>query len=225
VLHRVFADVRIAPLAAALLCTGCQLFQPQKTQPTEQQSLIGSGVSTKQEKGAAQAKEIDVTHAEEHDDIFQIASLLPSNPWLRQSGKVVGLQVPAYFVSSATRKGAFVPGTILAWVYGFEAGPDGKAQRVPLHVWEYDRTQAMDWRITKTKVMGNPYMFLLRWPEEMELSGRYIELELGYERVKDKTVVTSSAKRLRVPADDLAPLPPTAAPPPTSRMANTRRTG
>jgi hypothetical protein len=215
--------LRAAVLAAALLSAGCQAFQP-KQQNAEQQSIIGGGVPTKQDKAAVQAQQVDVVRAPEHDDIFEIASLLPSNPWLRQSGKVVGLRVPAYFVSGTTRKGAFVPGTIFAWVYGFEAGPDGKPVRVPLHVWEYDRTAAINWRVTKKVAMGNPYMFLLRWPDELDLNGRYIELELGYERARDKSVDTSPAKRLRVPAEDAPPLPPVA-PPPGSHMVNTRKAG
>lgn len=212
-----------AAFAAALLSTGCAALQPQK-QTAEQQSIIGGGFSNKQDKAAVQAQQVDVVRAPEYDDVFEIASFLPTNPWLRQSGKVVGLRVPAYFVSGTTRKGAFVPGTIFAWVYGFEAGPEGKAQRVPLQVWEYDRTAAINWRITKLTRMGYPYMFLLRWPDELQLTGRYIELELGYERNKDKTVVTSPAKRLRVPADDTAPLPPVGSPP-ESHMVDTRKAG
>lgn len=227
---RLFNSTILATLAATtiLLATaGCQtpqggwFGQPAPGQSTN--AVRDSGVPTKPDPKNA---EVDVTKTEEHDDVYEIASLLPNNPWIRgQGSKIVGLRVPAYFVSGTTRRGSYVPGTILAWVYGYEADAAGNPQRVPLHVWEFDRTEAMNWRITKRSVMGYPYMFLLRWPQEIDLEGRTIELELGYERQKDKQVVVSPAKRLKVPGSDIM-IEPLAKPAPgasPSRMATSRK--
>src|SRR5262245_50434267 len=74
-----------AALPLALFIAGCQALQPRKPEAQEPQSLIGSGVPTKPDKNSTQAQQVDVVRAPEHDDIFEIASLLPSNPWLRQS--------------------------------------------------------------------------------------------------------------------------------------------
>ncbi|MBI5864336.1 MAG: hypothetical protein HZB38_07500 [Planctomycetes bacterium] len=211
----------IAPSALAgglLLASGCTLPQSNtNSQPTTYSPIIGDGAARTPQKPAPP---LNVERTEEHDDIYQVVSFVPADPWLRESGRVVGVWVPTYFISGKTNKGAFVPGTILAWIYGFEAGPD-RPERVPLQIWEFDRNTAMGWRVTKMSRLGYPYQFYLRWPSDLNLEGQTIELELGYERTGDKTVVTGSPKRLKVPRTDLPRLRP---PDPQPRSANVAAT-
>ena len=46
--------------------------------------------------------------------------------------------------------------------------------------------------------MGYYYGFPLRWPDELRLEGKLVEIQFGYQR-RDGSVVLSAARRLRVP--------------------------
>jgi hypothetical protein len=141
---------------------------------------------------------IDASTIPARDDIVAIYQIWPNVPWLFQSDKVVGFRVPTYFDSAGTGEGAFVSGTILAWIYTLERGEDGKLARDLAHMWEFDRQAAMPYRVRKKAVTGYYYGFMLAWPPNVELEGRLVEIEFGYER-RDKTVVTGAPRRFRVP--------------------------
>lgn len=141
---------------------------------------------------------IDPAKVPTRGDIVAIHQYWPNFPWLTQSDRVVGFRVTTYFVSGETEKGAFVPGTIFAWVYTLGRGEDGTRTREIAHVWEFDQTAAMSYRVRKEAIGGYFYGFMLAWPANLDLDGKLIEIEFGYER-RDKSVVTSAARRFRVP--------------------------
>lgn len=163
----------------------------------------GAGGVSEQQQAAA----VDPTRIEERDDIYEVVNFWANEPWLREGGRVVGFRVSTRFVASESNKGAFVPGRIFIWLYGYEPNFDGVVQRKLLHVWEMDRNEAMGWRITRRTRTGLAYWFLMRWPDELNLQGRRIDVEVGYERVRDKRLIMSGTKLLEVPSSAPAPAP------------------
>lgn len=148
------------------------------------------------------ANRVDAATATERDDIYEVINFWAMEPWLTESGRIVGFRVSTRFISSFDDKGAFVPGRIFIWLYGFGTNVDGQVERKLLHVWDMDRDEAMGWRITKRTRTGLAYWFLMRWPDELKLEGRRIEVEIGYERIRDKRLIMSGAttKDVRISA-------------------------
>jgi len=178
-------------LALLLVCSGCQ------SRPRSQPPLS----PFRAEPGPPDARkvEIDPTKIPTRDDIVQIVQYWPHWPWLRQGDRVVGFRVPVYFRSAETGKGAFVSGHIFAWVYELVPTPDGGRERKLAHVWEFSAAEAMGFRVRKRAIGGYYYGFILRWPEELTLEGKHIEVQFGYERQQDKRVVLGAPRTFRVP--------------------------
>lgn len=141
---------------------------------------------------------IDPTRIAERDDIVRVVQFWPQTPWLFDSERVIGFKATIYFIAGESMKGAFVPRNILVWINEVLPGPRGQDERKLVHMWEFDSAEAMGYRVNRRSVLGYYYGFPLRWPEELELEGKLIELQFGYERA-DTRVVLSSPKRLRVP--------------------------
>lgn len=162
--------------------------------------LVAAGCTTTPKRNLKPAPYIDVVAAEQRDDIYAIRQLWPQYPWLQDADRTVtGFRVPTYFVSSETEKGAFVPGVIFAWLYEIERRPDGGTERKLRHMWQLDRDQAMGFRVRKLVVLGHPYMLMLFWPREVDVVGKTIEIEFGYERTDGKLIMATT-RRFRVPA-------------------------
>ena len=142
--------------------------------------------------------EIDPTSIPTVDDIIKIVQFYPQDPWLFESERVIGFKTTAYFVSGQTEKGCFVPGTIFIWVYEVSSAKAGGRERKLAHVWEFDQAEALGFRVIKRSVMGYSYGFPLRWPADVPLEGKMVEIQIGYER-NDKRVVLGAARRFRVP--------------------------
>ncbi|HUU95197.1 MAG TPA: hypothetical protein VM487_05625 [Phycisphaerae bacterium] len=176
-------------LGAVVLCFGC------KAPPKQGENYADTG---RRGQPLSPPELIDPTTIPTRDDIVAIHQFWPNVPWLWEADRVVGFRAPVYFVSGQTEKGAFVPGTIFVWVYTLERGPDRKPTRNLAHMWEFDESAALNYRVRKEGVAGYFYGFMLNWPPNVELEGRLIEIEFGYER-RDKTVVTGAARRFRVP--------------------------
>src|SRR5262245_65532065 len=101
---------------------------------------------------------IDPTVVEERDDIVSIQQFWNPQPWISDAGsRPVGFKVPVYMISGHTDppKGAFVPGTILAWMYLVDpTAPPSSTSRQPLYIWELPRNDAMGFRVRKKALMG-----------------------------------------------------------------------
>lgn len=177
--------------AAATCLLGCQAQQPRATGPKPM--LRGSGTAKPADENA-----IDPTAIETRDDIVRIVQFWPQAPWLFDNDRVIGFKATIYFVAGETMKGAFVPRSILVWVYEAAPGSRRKDDRKLVYMWEFDPAEAMGYRVNRRSLMGYHYGFPLRWPEVLDLEDKLIEFQFGYERA-NKRVVLSSPKRFRVP--------------------------
>lgn len=149
--------------------------------------------------GNPDGERVDAANARERDDIYEIVSFPVNEPWIRDAERIVGFRLSTRFVSSATNKGAFVPGRVFIWLYAYLPNFDGKVERKLVHVWELDHDESTGYRVTKRTITGLAYWFLMVWPKELKLNGDRIDIEIGYERVQDKRVITGSTYSLRVP--------------------------
>lgn len=157
--------------------------------------LTGCAALGSREPGGA----IDPTRVKTRDDIVAIRHFYQPLPWLTDNDqRVIGFSVPVYFVSGSTEAGAFVPGTIYVWVYELKTLPDGSTERAFVHGWEFDEEEAMGYRVARYFHLGFCYGFVLRWSNELDLSGKQIEIEFGYQR-QDGPLITGPARRFRVP--------------------------
>lgn len=150
---------------------------------------------------------IDPTQVPERDDIFAVYYFWPSDPWLRRGEQVVGFRVPTYFVSGETNKGAFVPGAIIVYLHGFVPDRLNRPTRELFYKWQFNREEAMNYRVRKEAITGYYYGLLLTWPEELDLGGRQVEVQIAYRRL-DGTEVRGSPRRVQVPATQLPVEPP-----------------
>ncbi len=156
------------------------------------------------------------------DDIVAIRQFYATEPWIRdEEGRVSGLFVRVYFVAAvgneAVGKGVFVPGTIKAALYTLTVRPDGSYDRQPVYEWSFDEQQAAGFRLRTPSVMGYSYGLILRWPPEVNVMGREIQVVLSYEK-QDGKVVTARGTRFRVPLPaGTRPAPPAGPPRRTAR--------
>jgi hypothetical protein len=133
------------------------------------------------------------------DDIVAIRQFYSTEPWIRDAeGRYTGVFVRVYLVSAETEKGAFVPGTIKAAMYALTLRPDGTYQRELMHEWSFDQQQAAGYRVRKSSVLGDSYGFVLRWPAELELMGREVQVMFSYQK-EDGEVIARRGSRFRVP--------------------------
>lgn len=141
----------------------------------------------------------DVTRIRTRDDVVAIRTFWSPVPWLTDSdGRAVGFRVPVYFVSGQTELGAFVPGEIEIKLYAVERRSDGRSERQLVHEWKFDEAAATPFRVRKRAVAGYFYGFMLTWPEELDLSGRTIEIAFSYHS-RSGRAVEGPAKQLPVP--------------------------
>ena len=172
----------VAVLAGLLLAglAGCESAPKNESRP----------ISTWRQGAPQPAAElIDAGRVPSYDDIVGVHCLWPSWPWLRDgAGKAVGFRTPVYFFSGGREKGVFVDGTIRCWLNVLEPRPDGKWQRTPLHEWRFSKQEAMGFRVRKRVVGGHYYGFLLTWPDQLDLSGKMVEVQFGYDRKDGRTI-------------------------------------
>jgi hypothetical protein len=125
-----------------------------------------------------------------HDDIVTVYHFYRVEPWLRDEvGRVNGLSTRVYFVPAGGKGGCFVPGLIKAQVFSRDRRPDGTYARTPAYEWSFDQPQAAGFRIVKRSELGDSYGFVLRWPPELDLGGREIEVRFSYVRQDGRTIV------------------------------------
>lgn len=181
---------RLALLAAGLaLLPGCEA-----PGPASQPGSAGPPRSGR----TGLAPEIDPQRVPTRDDITQIVQFWGQLPWRKRDDRIIGFQVPTYFVSGQTDRGAFVPGRILVWLYEVDlAGPAG-ANRTLRYMWELDQAEAMGFRVRREAIGGYYYGFILTWDDSLDLEGRTVDIQFGYERL-DGRVIEGRPQRLRVP--------------------------
>lgn len=163
------------------------------------------------------------------DDIVAIMQYHAAEPWLRdEEGRVTGITARVYFLAARPGrgdfKGYFVPSAFSAGVYAMLRRTDGTYARELAYEWHFDPALAAAFRVTKPSLMGESYALPLRWPAELNLMGREIQIEVRYQR-RDGNMVVKRGSRFRVPVPSgpIAEPPRAAAPAPAaSRPARTR---
>lgn len=138
------------------------------------------------------------------DDIVEIHQYLMRPAWLKdEEGRINGLRVRTYFLPAALpgkeiAKGVFVSGRFTCSLYALGPRPDGTYQRELVHSWSFDAREAAGFRVTEASIMGDSYGLFLIWPEEVDLPGREVMLEVQYQR-RDGRVVAYRGARMLVP--------------------------
>lgn len=148
--------------------------------------------------------EVDTRRVELRDDITDISCRWKDPIWIHKAGDVVGFRVPVFFISSETRLGAFVSGDIQVNLYLLEREQD-EVLRGLVHTWELSPEKAADFRLRRTVVGGYMYGLILAWPEEFDLHGRHIEIEIQYIRGDGQTI-SYPPKLYRVPRQASLPV-------------------
>lgn len=192
---------RLAACAALCALAGCAAPGPAAPKKSAEPTVGGlsQGLSMSQRPQPPTAR-IDPTKVETRDDIVMVRSIWQAFPWLYDAESTpVGFQVPVYFVSGETEKGAFVPGKIFCRAYRLLNTHDGETVRELIHEWTFNEQQATGFRATKKFILGYCYGFMLTWPKEVRVAGQQIEIEFAYERLNG-TVVVGTPRRLQVPA-------------------------
>ncbi len=149
--------------------------------------------------GPAQQKDRDVLAVPLSDDVVAIYQFFQNPVWMFENEQAVGFKAGVYFVSGASNKGVFVPGTIIVTMYAVSRNDQGEMARAVLHEWKFDRLAAEGYRVLKRAAGGDWYGFPLRWPPEVKPFGREIEIVFEYERL-DGRRIRGSSKYMQVPA-------------------------
>ncbi len=199
---------RVLKLAPATLLTyalvGCTAPGPQKTDtPLLGASTISQGLprsAPKKKTAAAPAKGPATS-----DNVVEIVQFYSSQPWiLDDEGRYIGLRDRVYFVSADSGKGVFVPGEIVATLYTLNHRPDGTYTREKAHEWRFTPDQSYLFQVTTPSPMGYSYGLILRWPPELKLMGREIQIVLSYQR-QNGQVLTAAGIKHDVPMPGSAP--------------------
>lgn len=171
----------------ALAGSACALTQPNGTTPT---------------LTVEAPKDVNVVQTERvppEDDIFKIVQYWPQHPWLMRDERIVGFKVPTYFISGKTQRGAFVPGNVRVDLYRLDIYNDGTYDRTLVQGWTFDEATAAGFRVRKRTIQGYYYGFVLEWDRSLDLTGNFIEIAFGYERISDGRIVQAATRRLKVP--------------------------
>lgn len=133
-----------------------------------------------------------------NDDIVAIRGFYNPLPWVRDADdRITGFCVRTYFISGRTDKGVFVPGPITAKISRLHPRLEGGYDRTLLHEWTFHEYDARTFRVQKPSIMGDSYGFVLRWPDELDVMGRTIEIVFSYRR-SDGRVITGPTRQLKV---------------------------
>lgn len=142
--------------------------------------------------------------AASRDDIVAIRQFYVTEPWVRdEEGRVVGIMARVYFVPATKSdnevpKGVFVRGTIKAALFTLNVRADGTYERQLAHEWSFTPQQAEVFRVLKPSLMGYSYALVLRWPQELDVMGREVQVMISYEREDGKTIAARGT-RFRIP--------------------------
>lgn len=137
------------------------------------------------------------------DDIVAIRQFYAAEPWIRdEDGRITGLAARVYFIAPKTElgdfKGVFVRGPIRAEMYVLRYQADGTYERERVCDWTFDTYQAASFRVTQASIMGYSYGLYLRWPPDVDVMGREIQVLFSFTR-PDGQVVARRGSRFRVP--------------------------
>lgn len=189
-------------VAAAGLCAGCaEWFKPKPEARSQSYENLRLTNTATQGPPSAPVPTIDPTTVSTRDDITSIVQFWPTIPWIKDvaTGRVNGFRATVYFISAGDELGAFVPGTIMARIFVLTPDARGNIQREQVYQWGLDEQAAMPFRIRKRATGGYYYGMVLKWPDELDLSGQQVEIAFSYIR-GDGVEVKATPRSYRVPA-------------------------
>jgi hypothetical protein len=142
---------------------------------------------------------LEIEKEPKRNDIVRLVQFWNPSPWLYDStSRVIGFKVPTYFISSETEKGAFVTGKVFAWMHLVEPNEQGELFRRTVHMWQIEPDEVFQFASRKKAIGGFFHGFMLTWPTSLDVAGRTIEIEFGYQR-DDAHLVMGSARTFLVP--------------------------
>lgn len=206
-----FSWAAVVASGIALLCTaGCET-PPAATQPTsvsgerradeagQPPAWASAGTRSRSPSAGGSARRADPTAALDDSDVVAVYTYYDSEPWLRDvDGLVVGFKVRAYIASGRTDKGIFVPGDIEVTASLLRPRRGGGFLREPVHEWRFSEAEARGFRVRKPSILGESYGLVLRWPPDVDLSGRRVEIQVSYQR-SDGVMIKGPPRALSVP--------------------------
>lgn len=131
------------------------------------------------------------------EDIVSVQAMWSSVIWLHDADqRPVGFQAPVYFVSGETQRGAFVNGNITVTMSEVTSDSRGAAASTLrlLHEWKLDSGTEKNFRIRRRAVGGYYYGLRLRWPENLQVYGKQVEIGIAYQR-RDGAIVKAIPRR------------------------------
>jgi hypothetical protein len=194
----------LALLAAMLLTHGCQTPPGDAASASDAPSspppqFFGGSSRERREKDKQAAEYIDAAAVDTSDDIVFVNTYWQPQPWIMESGRIIGMSARTYFVSSASERGVFVSGDILAWVNLIDTDGFGRSARARLVEQRFPQAEALGMRIRKRSLLGYSYGLILTLPDDVPLAGKQVEVQVGYETL-DGRLVRSAPRRFRIPA-------------------------
>mgnify|MGYP000210642630 CR=1 FL=1 len=221
-----FTRVAVVAGGLALLCVaGCET-PPAATEPASTPGArrsdeagrppawASAGTRLRSTSTGGSSRQSDSASALDDSDVVAVYTYYDSDPWLRDvDGHVVGFKVRAYIASGRTDKGIFVPGDIEVTASLLRPRRGGGFLREPVHEWRFSEAEARGFRVRKPSILGESYGLVLRWPPDLDLSGRRVEIQISYQR-SDGVVIKGPPRALSVPLPAGYEVAPGAAGPP-----------
>ena len=141
------------------------------------------------------------------DDVVSVTQYYVPLMWLHDAdGRVIGFRTRVYLVSGRTSKGVFGKGTIAVTMNRLRRRAAGGYDRELAYEWTLDEQATAGFRVAKQSKLGESYGFFLRWPPELDLMGRRIEIAFQYRR-PDGRVIRGTPRQFLVPVPPGFPLP------------------
>lgn len=129
------------------------------------------------------------------DDIASIVCFWKDPIWITDRGRPVGFRMTAFFVSTETDRGAFVPGVIRVRLYEMDEDDESRT----LHMWELPEQESRLYRLKRYTASGCAYGLALVWPEALDVCGRSVDIDLEYETRSGRTLRYQSPRTRYVP--------------------------
>lgn len=203
-----------AVLAITLIIDGCQWPPPENWGwgPKKEEQRIGE-VPPNPALGDEDRPEPKVTMVsdKERSDIVQVATFVPTNPWLvfdPLDGRIDGFKCTVYLGALLKNqpdgkkdgiKGFFGDGTIIVQLFQDATKPGERTKMTLAHSWELSPDDAYPWRAREMSLLGWGYGLRLQWPKELDLSGKNIAILVSYRRTDGRLISSSKPIERHVP--------------------------
>lgn len=156
-------------------------------------------------QGPAARPDDAMTHAAariptEPNVVSAVAFYKSMSPWLWNADqtKVSGIYVSALYLLGPKSLGVFGDGTIRPRMFVVEPGKDGRKHTRQIKEWSFNVEEAIPFRAKEKRTLGWGYGIPLGFGDDLDVSGREIQMVICFER-NDGRLVTSSKQTFLVP--------------------------